>query len=32
MHSIRESGKLSACKLAEDFGTQRKGERFVQAP
>jgi len=27
-----ESGKLSACKLAKDFGTQRKGGRFHQAP
>lgn len=30
--SFHESGKLSACKLARDFGAQRKGERFVQAP
>jgi hypothetical protein len=27
-----ESGKLRACKLAKDFGTQRKGGRFHQAP
>jgi hypothetical protein len=27
-----ESGKLRACKLAKDFGTQHKGERFVQKP
>jgi hypothetical protein len=29
--SFDESGKLRACKLARDFGHQRKGERFVQA-
>jgi hypothetical protein len=29
--SCDESGKLRACKLAKDFGKQRKGERFVQA-
>ncbi len=25
-----ESGKLRACKLARDYGSQHKGERFVQ--
>ncbi|MGA3081796.1 MAG: hypothetical protein ABSD44_10490 [Terracidiphilus sp.] len=30
--SFDESGRLRACKLAKDFGAQRKGERFVQAP
>jgi hypothetical protein len=29
--SFHESGKLSACKLARNFGKQRKGERFIQA-
>ena len=29
--SFDESGKLLACKLARDFGSQHKGERFVQA-
>jgi hypothetical protein len=26
-----ESGRLSACKLAKDYGAWHKGERFVQA-
>jgi hypothetical protein len=26
-----ENGKLKSCKLTKDYGTQRKGERFVQA-
>ncbi len=26
-----ESGKLSACKLAKDFGAQHKGERYAPA-
>jgi hypothetical protein len=25
-----ESGKLKSCKLTRDFGSHRKGERFVQ--
>jgi antitoxin component YwqK of YwqJK toxin-antitoxin module len=25
-----ESGKLQSCKLTKDFGSQRRGERFVQ--
>ena len=29
---FHESGKLKSCKLSQDFGTQRRGQRFVQAP
>jgi hypothetical protein len=27
-----ENGKLQSCKLTKDFGTWRRGKRFVQAP
>jgi len=27
-----ENGRLKSCKLTEDFGSQHKGERFVQGP
>jgi len=30
--SFNEAGKLSACKLAKDFGAQRRGDRYVPAP
>jgi hypothetical protein len=29
---FHESGKLKSCKLTEDFGSQHKGDRFVQGP
>jgi hypothetical protein len=29
---FHENGKLASCKLTKDFGTQHKGERFVQKP
>jgi hypothetical protein len=29
---FRESGKLQSCKLSKNFGEQRRGDRFVQAP
>jgi len=29
---FHENGKLASCKLTKDFGTQHKGERFVQGP
>jgi hypothetical protein len=29
---FRESGKLQSCKLSRDFGSLRRGDRFVQAP
>jgi hypothetical protein len=29
---FHESGKLKSCKLTKDYGTQRKGDRFIQAP
>ena len=28
---FHENGKLKSCKLAKEFGGQRKGERFIQA-
>jgi hypothetical protein len=27
-----ESGKLQSCKLTQDYGTRRRGERFIQTP
>jgi hypothetical protein len=27
-----QNGKLKSCKLTKDFGTQRRGDRFVQDP
>jgi len=29
---FRESGKLQSCKLSQNFGSLRRGDRFVQAP
>jgi hypothetical protein len=29
---FHENGKLQSCKLTKDFGSQRKGDRFHQAP
>lgn len=29
---FHESGKLKSCKLAKDFGSLHKGDRFVQGP
>jgi len=29
---FHENGKLASCKLTKDFGTQHKGDRFMQAP
>jgi hypothetical protein len=29
---FHENGKLKSCRLTKDFGAQRKGDRFVQAP
>jgi len=29
---FHENGKLESCKLTKDFGTFKRGDRFVQAP
>ena len=29
---FHQSGKLQSCKLSKDFGTQHRGEMFVQTP
>jgi len=29
---FHENGKLKSCKLTRDYGSQRKGDRFMQAP
>jgi hypothetical protein len=29
---FRSDGRLASCKLTRDYGTQRKGDRFVNAP
>lgn len=29
---FHENGKLQSCKLSQDFGSLRRGDRFVQAP
>jgi len=29
---LYESGRLNSCKLSQEFASQHRGDRFIQAP